>query len=886
VINQSLFSRLSVLLLSLFLLTGCFSRSADHWHDLVPDDTPFILVPEQNTTILELLEASYIPLLDDITPSAIQLINRIEEQSGNGVMIEAVLLYTDTANDWQPIWISRSQPGLFEELKEDYQKRFAQNRYYFKGYTIEKIFFSDRVMFAFQNGDYSIFSESSLGIENMIRTLTGEKNSIELTPDQVEPGSFIANTESLESWIQQVAQVTYRPQLQNILTGGGPVSFRFDQIDDESPVWRMTGEMNLSNDRSELLNSISQPSEEFTLDRYIPMNSAAFSLHRLQPRTVPADDFQAETEADRFIESNLPIWQNISGVLDEEFAFATFDQSGAESASEFLYLRKITDAGTVRTELNKLVQEDLALRDGNTYSIRSGWLAKLFGSELNPMVDFYITVYGEVTALASRKGLSESIGGDASRRRVMYYDDDFMDIKNSLPSSLSSLFFMNASQFGTFVQPWLYPQHNLNTILSPLDQFVITTELISSNELEIQFHSFERETVDQPYSERWIFPLGGAEITGPSVLADITGSGRNEVVFSTNRGNVYALATDGTTVLETSTGTDTPVGPPVVYDWYGNNQNVILQAAGNKVYAWNNSGALLPNFPIVLEETITTPLTVEDVTRNGVAELIIGTNNRNLHILDSRGQAISGWPQSTNTVVNERPYIDTYLGQRSLFVYSENTLHAWAINGQRRSGFPVFLPAQIFGAPSKFKDHIMGAGYDGNLYAVGRDSLFTDSLSVTHSTDSLFVQSIQVSNTSLNATPKSYNLMMRVDEELVRDDFVLTQASNGSLFLYDDKGQLIFTQSMGQPSSGSFTPIVTDLGGNQRMDAISLAGFGRLYAWDLISNRRLLDLPTTGMNHPIISDINGDGDQEIVAQTRDGLRAWSIIRTRMEGETE
>jgi len=91
---------------------------------------------------------------------------------------------------------------------------------------------------------------------------------------------------------------------------------------------------------------------------------------------------------------------------------------------------------------------------------------------------------------------------------------------------------------------------------------------------------------------------------------------------------------------------------------------------------------------------------------------------------------------------------------------------------------------------------------------------------------------------------------------------------------------------MGQPSSGSFTPIVTDLGGNQRMDVISLAGFGRLYAWDLISNRRLLDLPTTGMNHPIISDINGDGDQEIVAQTRDGLRAWSIIRTRMEGETE
>lgn len=885
-INQSLFSRLSILVLSLLFLSGCFNRSANHWSDLVPDDTPFILVPEQNKTILDLLEASYIPLLDDITPSAIQLINRVEEQSDNGVVIEAVLFYTDTANDWQPVWISKSQPGLFEKLVQNYQKRFEQNEYYFKGHTIEKIFLSDRVMFAFQHGDYFIFSESSLGIENMIRTLTGEKSSIELTKEQAAPGSFIANTESLEYWIQQVAQVTYRPQLQNILTGGGPVSLQFDQIEDENPVWRMSGVMELSEDRSTLLSSISQPSEELTLDRYIPMNSAAFSLQRLQTRSVPADDLQAETEVDRFIEEDSAIWKNISEVLDDEFAFATFDQSGAESASEFLYLRKISDAGTIRSELNKLVQEDLAIRDGNTFSIRSSWLAKLFGSELNPMVDFYVTVYNEVAALASRKGLSESIGGDASRRRVMYYDDDFMDIKDSLPSSLSSLFFMNASQFGIFVQPWLYPQHNLNTILSPLDQFVITTELVSSDQLEVQFHSFERETVDQPYRERWIFPLGGAEITGPSVLADITGSGRNEVIFSTNRGNVYALATDGTTVLETSTGSDTPVGPPVAYDWYGNNQNVILQAAGNKVYAWNNSGVALPNFPIVLEETITTPLTVEDVTRTGVAELIVGTNDRNLHILDSRGQAISGWPQSTNTVVNEKPLIDIYLGQRSLFVYSENTLHAWAINGQRRSGFPVFLPAQIHGAPSMFKDHIMGAGYDGNLYAIGRDSLFTDSLSVTHSTDSLFVQSIQVSNTSLNATPKSYNLMMRVDEELIRDDFVLAQASNGSLFLYDDIGQLIFTQSMGQPSSGSFTPLVTDLGGNQRMDLISLAGFGRLYAWDLISNRRLLDLPTTGMNYPIIYDINGDGNKEIVAQTRDGMRAWSIIRTRMEGETE
>lgn len=885
--NQTIFSRLLVLTLLYFLITGCSTRSVDHWSDLVSADTPFILVPEESTPISDLLKASYIPMLDDMTPSAIQLINRIEEDAEAGVTIDAVLFYTDSANDWQPIWITQSLPGLFGTLTDSHQKRFEQNRYRFKGFTIEKLFLSDRVLFAFETGDYFIFSESSLGIENMIRTLSGEQPSIQLTSNDAEPGSFIVNTESLDNWIEQVAQVMYRPNLQQVLKGGSPVTFRFDELDGESPAWRMSGKMNLKEDRSELLRSVSQAPSEITLDRYIPMNSAAFSIHRLQPRSVPAENMEPQTETDRHIEGNLSVWQNIASELDEEFGFASFAESGAESASEYVFLRKIKSAGTIREELNALAQADLILRDGNTYSIQSRWLAKLFGSDFNPMIDFYITVYNDVVALASRKGLAESIGGDANRRRVMYYDDDFMNIKDALPSDLSSISYMNSSQFGTFVQPWLYPQNYLSTLLSTLDQLVITTQLSpSSNELSVAIHSFERESIDQPYRERWIYPLGGAEITGKSVLADITGSGREEIVFSTNRGNVFALAADGTTVMEVSTGNDSPVGPPQVYDWYGNNQNVVLQAAGNKIYAWNNSGAALPNFPITLNESITTPLTVEDITRNGVAELIVGTNDRNIHILDSRGQAINGWPQSTNSTVSEKPFIDTFNGQRSLFVYSENTLHAWAFNGQRRSGFPVFLPTQIHGAPSKFKDHIMGAGYDGNLYAIGLDSLFTDSLSVTHSSDSLFVQSVQVSNTSLNSTPESYNLMVRVDDELVRDDFILTQAGNGSLFIYDQTGKLIATQTMGQPSSGSFSPLITDLDGDQRMDLIALASFGRLYAWDLLSTRRLLDLPTTGMNYPIIHDINGDGNIEIVAQTRDGIRAWSILQTRQEGDSE
>jgi hypothetical protein len=173
-------------------------------------------------------------------------------------------------------------------------------------------------------------------------------------------------------------------------------------------------------------------------------------------------------------------------------------------------------------------------------------------------------------------------------------------------------------------------------------------------------------------------------------VADVTGSGRNEVVFSTDSGMVYALASDGTAIVQMQTNDDTPSVQPVFYDWYGNNQNVIMQAAGDKVYAWNQNGEPLPNFPVVLNEEITTPLTVMDINGNGVAEMILATADRNVHILNARGQAISGWPQSTNSVVRSRPLIESIGNQQSLFVFAENALHGWNINGQQGKTFRYF----------------------------------------------------------------------------------------------------------------------------------------------------------------------------------------------------
>jgi hypothetical protein len=146
------------------------------------------------------------------------------------------------------------------------------------------------------------------------------------------------------------------------------------------------------------------------------------------------------------------------------------------------------------------------------------------------------------------------------------------------------------------------------------------------------------------------------------------------------------------------------------------------------------------------------------------------------------------------------------------------------------------------------------------------------------------IQQLQVSGGSLNARPQIENVLLRNEEGFYREDLILLQSSNGSIFMYNLDGKLRFTKSMGQPASGSFPPVVLDINNDQRMDVISLADFGRMYAWEILTEQRLYDLPTTGMSYPLITDLYDDGNKEIIAHTREGIRCWTILRTRTESD--
>ncbi|WP_441000290.1 hypothetical protein [Fodinibius sp. SL11] len=867
-------------LLTILLLASCSNISDQNWSDAVPQKAPFVIIPDKAATLNSVLNASHTPLLDDITSSAVQLLSRIDSTAQSPVSLNAVTLYPDTDNKLAIVWMAQASSGFIERMQSNFYLDFSQNQYSFNNVKIHILHLGDRRLFAAQLHDDLFMSESSLALEESIRAYIGTQPRANLSDITPQPGNIIMNTPSLDKWAQQLSMVTYRPMIMNALEGTEPTLLSVKQEGEEQgSMIELAGSIPLNKKiPSDLVAAVSSTNAPIVLDQYISSNAAAAGLFRLAPRKVPPTTLPDTTRLDSVLINDQIAFSDIAKTLDPEFSLVMYAQSGFLSTGEHLFLRKVSDVPALRRALNSLTRDNHIQRRDGTYIIQSNAIAQLIGSSFCTFQNFYLNIIGDVVAISKRKGLVEAVSSDRSRRRTMYYEQAFRDIKKELPEEISGFFVAN-NDFYSFVEPFLSPNNYLNALTSKFDLITASTTANSGSDFSFSLKAYQTQDRTAPYQEKWLFPTG-SDLSGKPILADIGGSDRDEVIFATESGNLYALAADGTVVLQANTESDTPIGSPVVYDWYGTNQNVILLAAGNKVYGWNDNGQLLPKFPFALNEEITSPLVVEDIDRNGLPNAMIATADRKLHLLDGRGDNIDGWPIITNAEIKTPPTVTNYQGAATILAFAENALHGWRANGKELNGFPKFINASLNGSPVLYEGNILGNAADGYLYSMGPNKLFADSLNVFEtSTESSDIEAVYASNSALVGTPSISELTVQDGDRTYREPMILTMSSNGSVFLINQKGQLRFTQSMGQPAAPKFSPFISDIDKNGQDDIIALANFGRLYAWEILNGERIYSVPTSGMRYPIVTDIDGDGYNELIAQTREGLRTWTIFGT-------
>ncbi|MFA5668194.1 MAG: hypothetical protein WC967_03050 [Balneolaceae bacterium] len=873
--------RLYFLLITLFIVSfglSCSSAPKLPWINLIPENTSFVITPEEGTSITDFSTTEYANLLDDLTSSALQQVSSLIQDSTTNIHLQALAIYPATSTESQLLWIAKSTNSIDSWVKKFYEP-LQQNYYNFSGLTIHKIVSSGTEIFIAQVNEWLVFSDSNIALEASLRSYFGHAPSMNFkTPPS--SGQFILNTGNLDQWIQQFVAVANRPALNKVFKGAEATTLAFTESKDpENPSLQLQGTIGLNDEKkSALIDGFSLQNRPLELDKYIASNVAAFAVMRLDPHSIPIEPKDRQTQLDSLL-INTPIeYASISRTLDSPFAFEAFPESGLLSSGEYVFLRKLKKPSELKARLNELADKGFILNQGSSYYVNSSVLAKLIGSEMCTFTDFYISFAGDVAAISRRKGLSESVDSDRARRRVIYYDNAYADARQNMPNEVSGFLWARSKELQKFLVPFLLPRNMSSSLFNQFDILAVTMQNLDERSFDFSLTTSTQKGSTQPYQELWVTPLNGHDLSGPPILGDIIGSSAKEIIYATSNGELSAIASDGTLVMSASTNGSKPIGSPILYDWYGNNQPVILLAAGSKIFGWNQSGALLPRFPIEMNATITAPIEVTDVLRNGIPEIIVATDDRKLHIIDRRGENINGWPQSLNAVITSKPLFTQVDGVYSIWSFSQNILHSWLRSGATRPGYPQFNNAGFNGSPIEYNNSILGAGVDGYIYSIGRNPSFDDSLSTSIRMDSVSIKSIYVTNNELLSLGKEENVLLKDDTQFYRSDLISTQSRNGSVFFYSPNGKLRLNQNFGQPASNTWHPTLIDINTDKNLDIVALADFGRLFAWDVLTKERIYDLPTSGMSYPLIVDLNGNGQLELIAQTREGLRCWTIFK--------
>lgn len=140
----------------------------------------------------------------------------------------------------------------------------------------------------------------------------------------------------------------------------------------------------------------------------------------------------------------------------------------------------------------------------------------------------------------------------------------------------------------------------------------------------------------------------GSPVAGPAVTGSWGDNGEiSYVAAATTDGLLHVMATDGELTLvpgfPVSTGFPCSL-PPALADVNGDGARDIVIFAGNRIFVYNISGAVVDNFPVTLDSEITSAPVVADIDGDLDLDIIAVTVDGFVAAVDQSGRYANGFP--------------------------------------------------------------------------------------------------------------------------------------------------------------------------------------------------------------------------------------------------
>ncbi|KQC07028.1 MAG: hypothetical protein APR54_06445, partial [Candidatus Cloacimonas sp. SDB] len=288
--------------------------------------------------------------------------------------------------------------------------------------------------------------------------------------------------------------------------------------------------------------------------------------------------------------------------------------------------------------------------------------------------------------------------------------------------------------------------------------------------------------------------------------------------------------------------------------------DLVVACKTGKVYAVNNQGEMLFEFDDCLQQMLT-PV-ISDVTGDGIPEIISFGIDKKLLVLDNSGNLLPGFPLEFETLsVVEMAAADLNLnGQNEILLGTQDgLLHAISSSAEELDNFPVDLGSSICAAPVVTDNLKIITGTTNNdLHVVSA----AGELLVTRNIDS------RIANSAILAD-------FDADDELE----IAFNTISGDIYLVNQDGSDLEGWPVSTGMQFVNPPLAADIDNDHSIDVLCLTIYNKFYAFRSSGEEFAFSpvpVNLSGTTPASIDDVDSDGDYEIVAGASKGLYMLDI----------